>query len=118
MGMYNTVWGHVRCPYCDKINDLEQQIKWTHECNLDDYIVGDKINADDGVYTCGFHDNGFNIHCESCCNGFYYEMTVEDGRLTKISSIDKLTAEGMEKMKLMFKKRNEEQLEYLKKYDC
>jgi len=41
-------------------------------------------------------------------------MTVKDGVLTEIKSMDKVTEEGMAKTRYVFKKRNEEQMEWIR----
>lgn len=53
MGMFDYVVGKVQCPKCGAEFEAEDQVKWTSDCFLFRYKVGEEIDAEDGEYDYG-----------------------------------------------------------------
>lgn len=86
MGMYDFICGIVKCPKCGKKVEIEDQIKWTNNCLMQNYRVGDKIDAPDGVYINGSYVRNEMVDiCEFCHTKISFTATVKDSILTEIS---------------------------------
>lgn len=88
MGMYDTMYLNVKCPYCGRVSEMDVQTK-DLECDLNDYRVGDyvsdKYNYVDGVTNCPYNDCKANILSKKICNlpqYFYIKIFLENGKLT------------------------------------
>ena len=85
VGMFDTITHKMKCPKCNKNFGFQEQIKWTNNCFLIDYRVGDKINAADGEYDYATWVRPELIaECPHCKEKIPYKVIVKDGILTEI----------------------------------
>ena len=49
MGMYDTFYGEVKCPYCGETHEFEDQTK-SYECSLENYHIGDYVDKGNTNY--------------------------------------------------------------------
>lgn len=78
----------MKCPKCNRDIEFAEQIKWTNECLLKYYKVGDKIDADDGEYDFATWVRPELItECNYCKEKIRYKVIVKDGILTEIKII-------------------------------
>lgn len=88
MGMYDVITHKIKCPKCNTGVDIEEQIKWTNECVLNYYKVGDKIDAPDGEYDFAtWVRPELFVECKKCGEKIYYKAVVKDGVLSEIKVI-------------------------------
>lgn len=88
MGLYDTIIHKIKCPKCGNEFEFSEQIKWTNNCLLYNYKVGDKIDAADGEYTYAtWIRKELVTKCNHCDEKIYYKIIVKDGILTEIKLI-------------------------------
>ena len=88
MGMYDTIYHKMKCPKCGQDLIISEQIKWTKNCLLFDYRVGDEIDADDGEYDFATWIRPELVtRCSHCKTIFNYKVIVKDGILSEIRII-------------------------------
>lgn len=49
MGMFDTFYGKIRCPYCGELHDFEEQTK-SYECVMENFKLGDYIDRGNQTY--------------------------------------------------------------------
>lgn len=88
MGVYDVIRGTVKCPKCGNIFEAEEQVKWTNECFLHTYEVGDEIDAANGEYdwATGLRGRLYDV-CGECKVDVNLKAIVEDGILKEIKVI-------------------------------
>lgn len=88
MGMYDYVKGNIKCPKCGTDFQAKDQIKWTNDCYLNTYSIGDKIDADDGEYTYGsWARANMNSYCPECCTEVRFKAVIQNGVFINIETI-------------------------------
>ena len=86
MGMYDNIRGKVKCPKCNKKFIVDEQVKWTNDCFLHTYEVGDDIDASDGIYSYATYVRPeLYAICEHCKRDVMLEAVVEKGKLKEIN---------------------------------
>jgi hypothetical protein len=97
MGVYDYIKGHVRCPYCGSVKEINKQIKWTKDCFMYTYLIGDEIAASDGVY---YHATGVRNKMYTCCNNcneeIEYSVTVANNKLKSINVVENCDAKAIQ----------------------
>ena len=88
MGMYDTMYLNVKCPYCGRVSEMDVQTK-DLECDLNDYRVGDyvsdKYNYVDGITNCPHNDceaNKMSYRISNLPEYFYVKVFLKDGKIT------------------------------------
>lgn len=85
MGMYDVIKHKIKCPKCNADIKIEEQIKWTNDCILNYYKVGDKIDAPDGEYDFATQvRQELFVICGKCSKKIKYKGIVKDGILNEI----------------------------------
>lgn len=88
MGMFDTITHKMKCPKCNKDIEFTEQVKWTNNCFLRDYKVGEKIDAVDGEYTYATWLRPELIaNCDNCNEKIKYKVIVKGGILSEIKII-------------------------------
>lgn len=82
MGMYDSLQGYVSCPYCNKVQEEELQVKWGDRL-LQNYHIGDVIR--DSVKTFEVIDEDRAI-CNACDKRFMYYAIGYKGKLYGFSN--------------------------------
>lgn len=114
MGMFDNIVGHIRCPYCGWIFQIDEQVKWTHEPCLHRYIIGDYIHADDGAYTTSPY-SPFSMTCEHCEHEVEFKIVIKNGVLKAIKSTTKPTDLEIIDTKNRLEQKHREDLEKILK---
>lgn len=94
MGMFDTFYGEVTCPYCKGIHEFEEQTK-SYECLLEEFYLGDYIDKGNTNYIYKFkwfceHDRDKN---------FQIGIAIKRGQIVKFlvnSEIEKLENSHLE----------------------
>ena len=85
MGMYDTIYGTVRCPHCGKKTLVTDQIKWTEDPILTRYKIGDHIDAADGTYVAGsWARDTMNSPCVKCGREVLFFVVVKNEIVSEI----------------------------------
>lgn len=108
MGMYDYVKGHTRCGYCNSVNEVDQQIKFTNDPTMEVYILNDKIDACDGEYKKLSGVRSAEYKCDVCENNNDFVIVVKDGILTRIDTIQQPKEVKKETLNKLYVKRQEE----------
>lgn len=88
MGMYDMIHHKMVCPECGEDLIIDEQIKWTNDCILKCYQVGDEIDAEDGEYDFATWTRPvLTTRCNHCKTDFDYKIIVKDGVLSEIRII-------------------------------
>lgn len=88
MGMFDIITHKMKCPKCNKDVEFTEQVKWTNDCALIYYKVGDMINADDGEYDWATWIRPELItECKYCHEKIHYKVIVKEGVLREIRVI-------------------------------
>ena len=53
MGMFDTFYGEVKCPYCNKIHEFKVQTK-SYDCSMSSLLLGDYIDKGNSNYIYDF----------------------------------------------------------------
>ena len=53
MGMFDTFYGDVKCPYCNEIHEFEEQTK-SYDCTMSSLLLGDYIDKGNSNYVYEF----------------------------------------------------------------
>ncbi len=86
MGMYDTIYATIKCPYCGEDTKVEEQIKWA-ERDLKHYTVGDNIKTidGDGIYQYGSYIRpSLHCRCQKCNQKIKFAVEVKDSKIEKI----------------------------------
>ena len=88
MGVYDIVHTTIKCPYCGKEMEVNDQIKWPNR-ELKWLTIGDEVYADDGTYEFGSYTRP-NLHttCKNCFNKIKFAVKVEDSKIKDIYSVE------------------------------
>ena len=113
MGMYDSIIGHCRCPYCCAINLIDDQFKLREDPLLMTFMPGDYIpELADGEYTNLTMARDAVNSCDNCGRDYRYKMIVKDGILQPFKAIkDDIKKEDIEATKEFLEKRNNLQRE-------
>lgn len=85
MGLYDEVYGVVRCPHCGQKTRVTDQVKWTEDPYLVYYKIGDHIDAADGTYVEGsWVRDTMNSPCDKCGAKVYFTATVKNEILVSL----------------------------------
>lgn len=96
MGMYDVITHKIKCPKCETDIEIEEQIKWTNDCVLNYYKVGDKIDASDGEYDFAtWVRPELFVKCKNCGEKINYKVIVKDGILSEIKITHSERNEGL-----------------------
>lgn len=80
MGMFDSFYGKVNCPYCNHENMVEIQFKWS-DCLLLDYELGDTVScAPKGIYV---EIDDWEHVCEKCEGKYIPSVVLRDGKVIK-----------------------------------
>ena len=100
MGLYDTVSGQICCPWCKTEFTAEDQVKWTRDCHLMHYAVGDLIDADDGEYLYESKLGDFlSTECPNCKARVRLKATVKSGYLNSLTEISQSQSENRDETK-------------------
>lgn len=85
MGLYDNISGKIKCPHCGQEFDVDLQIKWTNDCIMYDYHVGQEIDALDGEYSyaTAVRQRLYDV-CPNCKEDVNLIAIVKDGILRDI----------------------------------
>ena len=86
MGMFDTIYGQVKCPHCNKMSKFESQIK-EYECMLSNYTIGDYIEKGN-VTSAGLIEKDW--YCTSCKKPFDVSIVFVRGQIIKFINNDEL----------------------------
>lgn len=75
MGMFDTFVGEIECPFCNKVNQIEEQTK-SYNCLLRDFKTGDYIDKSNTNY---FYQ--FDCYCKNCGTSFNVYAAIRRGQL-------------------------------------
>lgn len=88
MGMFDMITHKMKCPQCNNDIEFVEQIKWTNDCIMHTYQVGDKIDAMDGEYDYATWARPELVEtCDNCGEEMRYKVIVKNGILTEIKVI-------------------------------
>lgn len=88
MGMFDMITHKMKCPKCGKDIEFTEQIKWTNDCVMFNYQVGDRIDAMDGEYDYAtWARPELIVECDHCKEKIRYKVIVKDGILAEIKTI-------------------------------
>ena len=96
MGMFDTFYGEVKCPYCNEIHEFEVQTK-SYDCTMSSLLLGDYIDKGNANY---IYD--FNSYCENTNQKFRIGIAIRRGQIVKylvedeIESTDIMDLENIE----------------------
>jgi len=96
MGMFDTFYGEVKCPYCNEIHEFEEQTK-SYDCSMSGLLLGDYIDKGNTNY---IYD--FNLYCEKTNQKFRIGIAIRRGQIVKylvedeIKSTDIMELENIE----------------------
>ena len=96
MGMFNTFYGEVKCPYCNEIHEFEEQTK-SYDRLCDSLLLGDYIDKGNTNY---IYD--FNSYCENTNQKFRIGIAIRRGQIVKylvedeIESVNIMNLENIE----------------------
>ena len=93
MGMFDTIYGKVRCPRCGKLLEFEHQTKH-YDCLLNNWSFGDYISKgnDRGSYLLK------DIKCNRCDYNFDVYMILVKGQIVKFVNNEDLKNEDIESL--------------------
>lgn len=86
MGIYDTVYTTIKCPYCGEETKIEDQIKWA-EGELKHYTIGDYIKAidGDGIYQYGSYIRpSLHCRCQKCNQKIKFAVEIKDSKIKRI----------------------------------
>lgn len=94
MGLFDTFYGKVKCPYCERVVELDFQTK-ALECLLHEYRRGDVIQSGGHLKIVDAEvDDALAVH--DCCNNEHgpcawitATVVIVDGRFTKVKNVRK-----------------------------
>ena len=78
MGMFDTFYGKIKCPYCDKYHNFEEQTK-SYDCMMDEFKLGDYIDKANATYV-----YPFDAYCEKNSKQFNGNIVIVKGQIVKI----------------------------------
>ena len=96
MGMFDTFYGEVKCPYCNEIHEFKEQTK-SYDCSMSSLLLGDYIDKGNSNY---IYD--FNSYCENTNQKFRIGIAIRRGQIVKylvedeIESTDIMNLENIE----------------------
>lgn len=93
MGMFDYIKGTMKCPRCNSIINIEEQIKWRdyEDRDLSTFTIGDYIGVPDGIYRHGSGCRGWlDATCNNCNEYYSYEVIIKDGIMKDIRPIEKI----------------------------
>ena len=96
MGMFDTFYGEVKCPYCNEFHEFEEQTK-SYDCSMSSLLLGDYIDKGNANY---IYD--FNSYCEKTNQKFRIGIAIRRGQIVKylvedeIESTDIMNLENIE----------------------
>ena len=89
MGLFDEIKGKIKCPKCSEIFEAKDQVKWTNNCWMETYSVGDYIGAMDGEYDYGsLVRNVLFSFCPNCGVEVHFKAIVMNGKLHDLVSTD------------------------------
>ena len=100
MGMFDYIHAKIKCPKCNAEFEAEDQIKWTNDCFLKTYQVGERIDAQDGEYTYGsLVRPNMTDYCPNCHTKVSFKAIVKNGILDNVESTSFHDTKHTEKLK-------------------
>ena len=96
MGLFDTFYGEVKCPYCNETHEFKVQTK-SYDCTMSSLLLGDYIDKGNTNY---IYD--FNSYCENINQKFRIGIAIRRGQIVKylvedeIESTDIMNLENIE----------------------
>jgi len=96
MGMYDTFYGEVKCPYCNEIHEFKVQTK-SYDCSMSSLLLGDYIDKGNSNYI-----YEFNLYCENTEKKIRIGIAIRKGQIVKylveneIESVNIMNLENIE----------------------
>jgi len=96
MGLFDTFYGEIKCPYCNETHEFEEQTK-SYDCTMSSLLLGDYIDKGNSNY---IYD--FNSYCENTNQKFRIGIAIRNGQIVKylvedeIESTDIMNLENIE----------------------
>lgn len=89
MGLYDEIHGTLKCPECKKKTPVYEQVKWTENPCLNQYKVGDSIDAADGIYDYGsYARETLHNKCSNCGHTIIFSATVKNEILKSLNVVN------------------------------
>lgn len=85
MGMFDIILHTMKCPKCGEKFTFSEQVKWTNDCAMMVYKIGDYIDAKDGEYDFATWARLLITKCDHCGEKIKYNIVVRDGILSEIN---------------------------------
>ena len=90
MGMFDYIYGNVKCPNCDNIFEFSEQVKWTNDPTLTSYKPGGYIDADDGEYDYATYVRPDLIGiCPKCNEKWRLKAVIKNQKFLDLAIIEK-----------------------------
>jgi len=89
MGMFDTFYGEVKCPYCNEIHEFKEQTK-SYDCSMSSLLLGDYIDKGNSNY---IYD--FNSYCENTNQKFRIGIAIRRGQIVKYLVEDEIESENI-----------------------
>ena len=89
MGMFDTFYGEVKCPYCNEIHEFKEQTK-SYDCSMSSLLLGDYIDKGNSNY---IYD--FNSYCENTNQKFRIGIAIRRGQIVKYLVENEIESENI-----------------------
>jgi len=89
MGMFDTFYGEVKCPYCNETHEFKVQTK-SYDCSMSSLLLGDYIDKGNSNY---IYD--FNSYCENTNQKFRIGVAIRRGQIVKYLVEDEIKSENI-----------------------
>jgi len=96
MGMFDTFYGEIKCPYCNESHEFKMQTK-SYDCTMSSLLLGDYIDKGNTNYI-----YEINSYCENTNQKFRIGIAIRNGQIVKylvedeIESTDIMNLENIE----------------------